>query len=66
MIGRGRLVLNDPSCADVRGIFSVENNGWVTQWRDDLPEHVEAMFPPTAVLVLAFSDVPASDEERGR
>lgn len=67
MIGHARMVMTDPSCNDVVGIFSVEANGWVKKWYDDNPDYVEAMYPPTSVLVLAFNqggDADASSRKR--
>lgn len=56
MIGHGRLVFTDAmQSADMLGIFSVERNGWVTKWLDHNSEYVEAMYPPTSVLLIVFN-----------
>lgn len=57
MIGHGRVVFTDAmQSADLIGVFSVEANGWVTQWRTDNPEVVHTMFPPQSILCVHFND----------
>jgi hypothetical protein len=56
VIGYGRLTFEDAGWGEIVGTFSVDATGWVTKWADSNVEVAEAMYPPAALISLAFTD----------